>query len=324
MPTQVGPLNVAQAWLRKHSTSAHTKRKYEAQFQQFCEWLFLGEQDLLSVEPSDLEKYFIQLAQGTLQSSEDVPPQARSPRTVQLSRSVLRSFFRELVASGLRASNPMDFMAPPVIQSTATAITKSVESSNDWIFRRQRFVDAAASQRDSVAKLRALVVAEVAYWLGLRRSEIARAAMADFLARDTGWVMKVRRFGSGDTDLIEVPDHVMRVVVEYRLARDLEADPKTSEHDVPLIARLKSEKFVNPWTVANSLLLLEDNANDFSTKMRRQSIVLLRRELIQRSLEASISGRKLSRHLRSAYAVQQVERTLPGDSLVADLERLAA
>jgi hypothetical protein len=139
-----------------------------------------------------------------------------------------------------------------------------------------------------------------------------------------GWVMKVRRFGSGDTNLIEVPDHVRRIVVEYRLARDLEADPKTSEHDVPLIARLKSEKFVNPWTVANSLLLLEDNANDFSTKKRRQSIVLLRRELIQRSLEASISGRKLSRHLRSTYAVQQVERTLPGDSLVADLDRLAA
>lgn len=322
MPTQAGPLNVAQAWLRKHSTSPHTKRKYEAQFQQFCEWLFLGEQDLLSVESSDLEEYFVQVAQGTLQSSENVPPQARSPRTVQLSRSVLRSFFRELVASGLRSSNPMDFVAPPVTRSTAEP--KQLESSNDWIYRRQRFVDEATSQRDSIAKLRALVVAEVAYWLGLRRSEIASAAMADFLVRDTGWVMKVRRFGSGDTNLIEVPDHVMRIVVEYRLARDLEADPKTSEHDVPLIARLKSEKFVNPWTVANSLLLLEDNANDFSTKKRRQSIVLLRRELIQRSLQASISGRKLSRHLRSAYAVQQVERTLPGDSLVADFERLAA
>ncbi len=321
MPTQAAPLNVAQAWLRKHSTSAHTKRKYEAQFQQFCEWLFLGEQDLLSVESSDLEEYFVQVAQGTLQSSDNMPPQARSPRTVQLSRSVVRSLFRELVASGLRASNPMDFVAPPVIQSTAAV--KPVESSNDWIYRRQRFVDEATSQRDSIAKLRALVVAEVAYWLGLRRSEIASAAMADFLVSDTGWVMKVRRFGSGDTNLIEVPDHVMRIVVEYRLARDLEANPKTSEHDVPLIARLKSEKFVNPWTVANSLLLLEEGANDFSTKKRRQSIIVLRRELIQRALEASISGRKLSRHLRSAYAVQQAERTLPSNSLVADLERLA-
>lgn len=322
MPTQVGPLNVAQAWLRKHSTSPHTKRKYEAQFQQFCEWLFLGGQDLLSVESGGLEEYFVQLAQGTLQASENVPPRARSPRTVQLSRSVLRSLFRELVAAGLRASNPMDFVAPPAARPTAEP--KPLESSNDWIYRRQRFVDEATSQRDSIAMLRALVVAEVAYWLGLRRSEIASAAMADFLARETGWVMKVRRFGSGNTDLIEVPDHVMRIVAEYRLARALEADPKTSEHDVPLIARLKSEKFVNSWTVANSLLLLEDNANDFSTRKRRQSIIVLRRELIQRSLEASIAGRKLSRHLRSAYAVQEVERTLLGGSLVADLERLAA
>lgn len=322
MPTQAGQLSVAQAWLRKHSTSAHTKRKYEAQFQQFCEWLFLGEKDLVSVESSDLEEYFVQIAQGTLQPSEDGPPRPRSPRTVQLSRSVLRSLFRELVAAGLRASNPMDFVTPPVTPPKAEP--RPLESSNDWIYRRQRFVDEATSQRDSIAMLRALVVAEVAYWLGLRRSEIASAAMADFLARDTGWVMKVRRFGSGDTDLIEVPDHVMRILAEYRLARDLEANPKASEHDVPLIARLKSEKFVNSWTVANSLLLLEDNANDFSPRKRRQSIIVLRRELIQRSLEASISGRKLSRHLRSAYAVQEVERTLPGNSLVADLERLAA
>ena len=322
MPTQAGPLHVAQAWLHKHSTSAHTKRKYEAQFQQFCEWLFLGEQDLLSVESGDLEEYFVQVAQGTLQSSENMLPQARSPRTVQLSRSVLRSLFRELVASGLRAPNPMDFVAPPVTRPMAEP--KQLESSNDWIYRRQRLVDEATSHHDSIAKLRAVVIAEVAYWLGLRRSEIASAAMADFVVRDTGWVMKVRRFGSGETNLIEVPDHVMRIVVEYRLARDLEADPKTSEHDVPLIARLKSEKFVNPWTVANSLLLLEEGANDLSTKKRRQSIAVLRRELIQRSLEASISGGKLSKHLRSAYAVQQVERTLPSNSVIADLERLAA
>lgn len=322
MPTQLGPLNVAQAWLRKHSTSPHTKRKYEAQFQQFCEWLFLGGQDLLSVESGDLEEYFFQLAQGTLQASENVPPHARAPRTVQLSRSVLRSLFRELVTSGLRPSNPMDFVAPPLIQPAAAV--KPVESSNDWIYRRQRFVDETISQRDSIAKVRALVVAEVAYWLGLRRSEIARAAMADFLLRGTRWALKVRRFGGGDTDLIEVPDHVMRIVVEYRLARGLEADPKATEHDVPLIARLKSEKFVDPWTVANCLVLLEEDANDFPKRKRRQSIAVLRRELIQRSLEASIPGRKISRHFRSAYAVQQVERTLPSNSVVGDLERLAA
>ncbi|MES2282510.1 MAG: hypothetical protein V4542_13945 [Pseudomonadota bacterium] len=322
MSMQSGPLNVAQAWLRKHSASPHTKRKYEAQFQQFCEWLFLGEQDLLSVQSSDLEGYFTQLAQGTLHLGGNVPPQVRLPRTVQLSRSVLRSLFRELVASGLRASNPMDFVASPAILSAAVA--KPIESSNDWIYRRQRFVDELALQREPIAKLRALVVAEVAYWLGLRRSEIASAAMADFLVHDTGWAMKVRRFGSGDTDVIEVPDHVMRIVVEYRLARNLEANPQANENDVPLISRLKSERFVNPWTVANSLLLLEDNPNGFAPKKKRESISVLKRELIQRSLEASISGGTLSKHLRSEYAVQQVERTLPQRSLVSELERLAA
>lgn len=323
-PRDQRPLTIAQNWLGTHTNSQHTRRKYEAQFQQLCEWMIIRDLDLLSVEASDLNEYLSQLAEGTLHLSEESSEKPRLPRTVALTCSVLRSLFKEMVLAGLRDSNPMDFVKAPTEEAPKKETVVS-RSSNDWAYRRKFFVETQKLRDDgNIALLRAVVIAELAFWVGLRRSEIATASMADFSLQESGWVIGVKRFGRQQVDFVEVPEPAMKAIFEYRTARNLSASPSPSELEVPLVARLKSEKYIDPWTVANALTLLDKDANEFSLGKRGRTIVALRRELIHRSLEASVTTRSLSKHVRSGYAVRIVEQTLPNRSVSRELEKLAA
>ena len=285
--------------------------------------MIIRDLDLLSVEASDLNEYLSQLAQGTLHLGEEPFEKPRLPRTVALTCSVLRSLFKEIVIAELRDSNPMDFVKKPTEETTKNEIEVST-SSNDWAYRRKLFVDTKTLRKDgNIALLRAVVIAELAFWVGLRRSEIATASMADFSLQESGWVIRVKRFGRQQVEFVEVPEPAMNAIFEYRIARNLNAPPNSSELEVPLVARLKSEKFIDPWTVANSLALLDKVADEFSLERKGRTIVALRRELIHRSLEASVTTRSLSKHVRSGYAVRKIEQTLPNRSVSRELEKLA-
>jgi site-specific recombinase XerD len=315
---------VAQAWLDKHSSSTHTRRKYEAQFRQLNVWLVSTNKTLISVQPVDLVLYLDQLTQGTLPFDSFDVPKVRSIKTVLLARSVLRSLFAELVRGGLRRTNPIDLL--PRLQTKVVAANDSLISlrTNNWIQHRKRLLETVAfDSKNRMALLRAMVIAELAYWVGLKRSEIANARMGDFVLMKEAWSLRVKRFGTREIEVIEVPQPVMQVISQYRLSRDLSGLPTATEIDIPVVVRLKSEKPLDPWTVANALQILDTQIND-GEEVVKTTIISLRRTLIAQALDAHVSPLSLARHLRSKYAVAQMDVGREVELIHVELERLAA
>ena len=61
MPTHVGPLNVAQTWLRKHSTSPHTKGSTRLNSSSSASGYFLASKTFCPWNPVTLRNISIKL-----------------------------------------------------------------------------------------------------------------------------------------------------------------------------------------------------------------------------------------------------------------------
>lgn len=322
MADRPGALEVAQQWLAAHSKSKHTHRKYEAQLQQFCEWASLAQTDLTTATSELVEGYLQDVARGKATLSVRNPGAPRSDGTVAVVRSVLRTLFDELVQAGLRPDNPVRNVrgTKAVAPSAASLSAEGVR----WLEVRRAIIERAEARglpRDPL--WRAITVAELGSWCGLRRSELAAGRMCDLISLHQGWWIRVPRFGTGNPDLIEVPPPAMKAICAYRVSRGLVVFPAGSEEAVPLISRQTSEQPVNPWTVANALSELH-LAEVLPEGSRPPSIVMLRRNVATEAIRAKIASHQLARHLRSSRLVDQVSALEAVDSIAPLLGRLAA
>ncbi len=319
------PLKVVQDWLDEQQTM-NTRRKYDAQFQQFCEWMILHGTDLTSVNAVAVEHYLADVAIGKASLSSRWPVKPRGPKTVTLARSVLRSIFKALIRAGCRQDNPADLAQMPATEAVAALENRSAVVS--WANSRTDILArATAGAEERSALLRAVAIAELAWWAGLRRSELAVAVMANFRSprgKLGPWTVTVSRFGQGPVDVIEVPTPAMHALSVYRQNRGLSPWPSPDETEVPLISRLRSEHPVDPWTVASALnsLLPSDSASRNGS--RTPTILALRRELTLSALKAKIPAGSLAKHMRSKRLVDQLTAQQPMSAIAESLERLVA
>lgn len=298
-----GALLTADGWVQGHASSPHTRRKYQAQLQQFCEWMLVRGHDFESVESAEIEQYLADVAWGHAVMDARNAGRARSQRTLDLARSVLRSLFHELVRQGHCRRNPVDFIARPHV----SPVTDAADAPKllVWLTVRDSMLKEAAADRTPRSPLQRMVaIAELAYWAGLRRSELASAVMSDFTQVNTTWWLKLQRFGRGRADLVEVPSPAMETLALYRSGRNLSALPSAAERTVPLVARLRSEHPVQSWTIANTLKRLASVGP--RTDRKSPAILDLRKELVSTALKAKIPPHELARHVRSRNVVDQL------------------
>lgn len=319
-------LVAAQKWLDSHSGSAHTRRKYESQLQQFCEWLILRDMDFQSIDVADVEQYLYDYAAGEVRVNG--ARKTRSRGTLAHTRSVLNSLFDELEREQVRRNNPVRMaklpLTPPV-QGTELLDEAAQRSRLKWMEVRTEVIERARVDTAPRSALRrAVAIAEMATWIGLRCSEMEVATMADFQRRSGQWWLKVPRYGHGAEDEIEVSLAAMEAIALYRTSRGLTPQPGARETSVPLIARLTSEVRVDAWTIGNALKDLLSGLQGDEQDKRQLTVVALRREIAYRALKAKVSDHQLARHLRSKSLVNEVSRNLQDESIVPSLQRLAA
>lgn len=321
------PLKVVQGWL-DGQRSTNTRRKYDAQFQQFCEWMILHATELTSVDAIAVEHYLADISMGKATLSTRWPGKPRDPKTVELARSVLRSVFKTLIRAGCRRDNPAELVQVPVPTTKAVPEAENGSAMLSWsVSRTDILARASGRAEERSALLRAIAIAELAWWAGLRRSELAVAVMANFRSQRGKlgpWTVSVNRFGQGPVDVIEVPSPAMQALSIYRMSRGLPPWPSQDETEVPLISRLRSEHPVDPWTVASALNSLLPPDSAALSASRIPTILALRRELTLSALKAEIPAGSLAKHIRSKRLVDQLAALQPIPPIAESLERLVA
>ena len=314
---------VAQAWLNRHRAVFQTHRAYAREYRRLFDWSLARSTAPHECTSDEIDAYFVDYAAGKLPSRAlppEGPPKLPSAGTVERARSILRHLFWDFIAEGLIDRNPL--VVPHKRSRSKLAPSESVVVPS-WRIERGRWLremNVVPNDRDPV--VRAIAIAELAYWTGLRSSELAAARMADVQAVSNASEISVHRFGGATIENVVLPQPAFKALEWYRQSRGLPPQPTQSEVDVPLIARLRSELPVTAWTVRQAL-----NALQMHKEERKQVLAPrdLRNELVATALDNGIPADEIAAHARSRHALlraigrPQPERRLLEARLIAAL-----
>lgn len=316
-------------WLQQYEGAPNTYRAYHREFERLQTWLLIEEKDFYSVTTEDLVRYIEELAGGLLNPSNLGKPRRLSDRTLSQARSVLVRMFAILQSKGLRSDNPARGLEVPTTIPVTSDFVQTRMASERWHEVRQVWVEQPEPEKGSRDPLaRIIAVAEWSYWTALRRSELASLKMTDVVRSDNEWQVAVPRFGREKAiDLVHVPAPALEALRRYRISRALPPLPNASEVDIPLIAQLRSESLVEPWTIGHILR----EASRLATREHRQpaeqcslSNRALRRYLVADALVKRIPYQDLSAHVRSRYTVNAMTDMAVESSISASLTQLVA
>ncbi|UGQ46382.1 hypothetical protein [Massilia endophytica] len=320
---------VLMEWLGQYEHIPNTYRTYFREFERLQTWLLLEELDFLNVDTSDLARYLDEFSSGLLHPKleRDQQPTQLSERTVRSTRNTLVRLFAVLSVAGLRTDNPATSLSVPrTVDPDEIDPRQLLQAAKRWHEIRESWTKLPDPERGSRDPLwRTIVVAEWSYWTALHRSELASARMSDIRQTAVGWQTSVHRFGRGDVvDNVFVPAPAIEALRRYRISRGLSPAPRSSETDVPLIAKLRTDDAVMPWTIghilrdasqyAESVNAHEIGSSDLSNRA-------LRRYLIAHSLQKRIPYQDLVAHVRSHYAVD-IHSRAPGSTISTSLAAL--
>lgn len=322
-------VEVLMEWLGQYADVPHTYRAYYREFERLQTWFLLEELDFLTADTNDLTRYLDEFAAGLLHPGGDGErePARRGERTVACTRNALNRMFAALAAAGVRLDNPA--VSLPRLHSVAPEkidVRQTHLAAERWREIRQawnRLSEPEYGRRDPL--WRAIVVAEWSYWTALHRSELASARMSDLRQTVDGWQIVVCRFGQRDAvDVVYVPPPAMDALLRYRISRGLQPAPQLHEADTPLIAKLRSDEAVTPWTIgqilrdAVRLAKIEFMQTAATCELSNRA---LRRYLIVDGLQNNIPYHDLTTHVRSRYAVD-ILVSRPTPTLTASLATL--
>lgn len=308
------PVVVLTKWLNQYAGKPNTHRSYEREFRRIQNWLLRKRLGFVDVTTRQLSRYLMEFASGKLAEKATRKSGPRSHHTVMQAKDVLNRIFRELQWADVRPDNPASSLPIPEISTVpVTSILPDDEQLAQWHELRKtwyRLPDPEIGARDPFE--RSVVIAEFAYWVAMSRSELANATMADFRYIDDQWDLALPVKGRSAIRWTFVSDSAMLALTRYRLSRGLPSLPQPTESNVPLISRLRVERNVDPWTIAQALKALPTEGSDGSSGKSQieLSSTLLRRYLIALGITNKLSERDLRHHVRSNYAVNSFDHPI--------------
>ena len=321
-------IRVISAWLKTLQHSAHTYRAYEREFRRIQMWLIGKNLTYKEIKSSEITAYLSAMSNGNLSLKNDLEKlQPLSKKTLQQAKTVLNILFDVLQEANVRKDNPAR-----TIKSGGMVYAASINEDTsqnferfEWLKIRKHWIDkieTTTGSRDPLA--RTIMVADLAFWLAMRRSEIASAKMSDFLKVNNAWKIQIHRFGKNDIEVVDVPEPAMDMLRIYRNSRALLTNPTPTELNIPLISRIRSEHPVDPWTVNQSLKLMASEAETGYSPESQEDISIkdLRNDLIIEGLSIKIPAHDLTHHVRSEYAVNQLMHRLIASSVASELNKL--
>lgn len=209
--------HIIAAW-KLAQTSLHTLRAYGRSMADYCGWLDTRGMDLLTVKRPIVDGY-----RHTL---------AGAPATVAAKLAALSSFYRYALSADLIASNPVELVTRPKVDSD--------NSNTSGLTKDQARALLAAARADG---LRAHALVSLLLFTGIRLSEGLNACTTDY-GHDTGHrTLTVRRKG-GRVNKVVVPAPSVEALNAYLAAtgQELVAGASTG---VPLFTTATGKRWAS-------------------------------------------------------------------------------
>ena len=190
-----------------------TRKAYCADLCEFFDGEHITPDDVRAVTFADIIEYRNSLASL-----------GRKRTTINRKLSSLKAFFRMMVAVGLIDKNPADSTLVRGYRVDDAVSGKSLTRQE-----LQRILDAAGDEEDDLLRARDLAILHLLTFGGLRRSEIANVAWADFSEDGAFQILRLPQTKSGVAQDIKLQSIVLHYLDGWRQALELGGFPLTGK-----------------------------------------------------------------------------------------------
>lgn len=253
-------------WLQsKANKSMNTFASYRKEAYRFLDWIRPNRLTFAHVKLNHVEAYFDWLRDPALQSPKTIKSAQRltkyisgglSADAINHSRTILGQLYTFLVDAGYLKTNVFKIASKmPVIEKTQQTRYLSVKAwAYLWSFITDQRFKTPEEYRE-VARTRWLFA--LLYHSGIRRENVVKGVMGDFVVRDDGWVLRI--VGKGRKELfITVSDVLLRELVLYRQHLGLSSIPGAADQ-TPLLPKVRGGS-LSPMSLRNVGYIVRDTA----------------------------------------------------------------
>ncbi|WP_416140648.1 tyrosine-type recombinase/integrase [Halomonas sp. HK25] len=247
-------------WLAEYRASHQTQRAYRREAERLLLWLAEQGLSLAEVRRDHLDAFEAFLADPQPQERWIGPPRPRhadgwrpfrgplAPASRRQSLVILQGMYAWLAEAGWVAHNPFRLMRDKRrrLDNRQGSIERYLEHPLwewfwGWLNRGiDRLSEAGESPRQRFERQRRRLVFGFAYLLAPRISEMSAARMGDFQRREGRWWWRVMGKG-GKTAMVPVPPDMVALLMEWRLALKLAAEPLPDDA-TPLLRALDGQR----------------------------------------------------------------------------------
>lgn len=242
----VGDLDAVRFWLNaKANKSPNTMTAYRKEAYRFMDWLRPHRLTFGQVKLNHVEAYLNWLREPGTQPPRTIKSALRltnliaeglTPEAINYGRKLLGQLFTFLVDAGYLKTNVFKVASKlPVIEKTHQTRYLSVKAwAYLWCFITEQKFRTPEEYRE-VARTRWLFA--LLYHSGIRRENIVKGVMGDFVVRDDGWVLRI--VGKGRKELfVTVSEVLLRELILYRQHLGLSAIPGAADQ-TPLLPKVR-------------------------------------------------------------------------------------
>lgn len=304
------------AWLEKFD-SPNTRRTYFRELKRLTSWLLSKKVTFETCSVDDLHVYLEEFAAGRLTQGLNKPVE-RNANTIKQTADAVRRMFKVLQLRQIRSDNPaMELRVPHPVTNLSSRPAELV-ADRSWPERLDQLLCSPLPDHGGREETeRTLFLVMFSYWTCLKRTELAKASMADVRCENNTWHIDVYKKGSDHPHPVYIPAQAVESLKRYRRSRGLTAIPSRSETNVPLISRLKSEAWIDAWSIAHIISKWDQNPDG-----RKISLSSLRASFVAAGLRAGVPEIDLRRHVRSGYVIEKITNTLYTPNIANNIQQM--
>lgn len=219
-----------EQWLKARANrSEHTFLAYKKEAERILSWSFSHGKTLADLTESDISRFLDDIAEQY----------GLNPDTVAYSRRIVSQLFGYLTAKGHLSRNVVWLTPAPVTFEEEEPIRYLDLDAWTWLWD---WLVSRPAEKQHIANLnnRARWLFALIYHTGMRREEVAKASMSDFMYRQGRWILKVigkRR----KIRYVSVNSVLLQELKRYRLYQNLPEMPEAGEN-YGVIIPMKGDK----------------------------------------------------------------------------------
>lgn len=255
-------IDAIAVWLNELAMIPNTYISNRQSVERFYLWLLYIGKDLKKISREIVQQYVAFLedpqpadkwcgpAVGKYFTDGSVNPKWRpfikglSERSINLNLSQLAKFYDYLAKGGYLSSlNPFRLVARKIVpEIKANSLEECFITKEEFQMYIMTYIETMpkGTNKELMEYHRAKWIFTFLFLTGCRRSEFVQSRMSDFICQEDKWWFKV--LGKGQVIQIPVTDELFNALKEYRIASNLDPEPKLDETEIALAFSIKTGK----------------------------------------------------------------------------------